>query len=85
LFVHVQVWTSSSDSKRVVDAAATATAKADWEAKKAAAEAKGETFTETAPEEVCACSAPPALRLVPRAFADSRTACDAPPLRVPRR
>jgi heat shock protein beta len=45
------VWSSSSDPKRVVDAAATSTARADWQKKKEEAEAKGETFTEKEPEE----------------------------------
>jgi len=53
------VWSSSSEPKRVPDEAATATAKADWEKKKAEAEAKGEAFTEAAPEPV---RAPAALR-----------------------
>ena len=48
----MQVWSSSSDPKRITDDAATAAARADWEKKKAEAEAKGETFSEAAPEPV---------------------------------
>ena len=48
----LQVWTSSSESKRVPDDAATATARADWEKKKSEAEAKGKAFTDKEPEPV---------------------------------
>ena len=59
----LQVWSSSSDPKRITDDAATAAARADWEKKKAEAEAKGETFAEAAPEPV-RCTRP----LTPRAM-----------------
>ena len=48
----IEVWSSSSEPKRVVDEAASKTATADWEKKKSEAEAKGETFSEKAPEPV---------------------------------
>jgi heat shock protein beta len=48
----IEVWSSSSDAKRVPDEAATAAARADWEAKKAAAEAAAAPFAESAPEAV---------------------------------
>jgi heat shock protein beta len=47
-----QVWSSSSEPKRLVDEAATATARADGEKKKGEAEAKGEPFTEPEPAQV---------------------------------
>jgi len=46
------VWSSASEPKRLVDEAASATSRADWEKKKGEAEAKGEPFTEAAPENV---------------------------------
>ena len=45
----ISVWTSSSDSTEVTDEAATATARAEWAARKAAAEAKGGAFAEAEP------------------------------------
>lgn len=45
----IYVWTPSNDSTQVPDEAATAAATADWEARKAAAEASGEAFAEPAP------------------------------------
>lgn len=47
-----QVWSSASEPKRLVDEAASAASRADWEKKKSEAEAKGEPFTEAEPEKV---------------------------------
>lgn len=57
----IEVWASSQESKQVEDAAATATAVADWEKDKAAAEAEGKEFKEAKPGPVrpallCACA-----------------------------
>ena len=52
LITRAQVWSSSSEPKRLVDEAATAASRADWEKKKSEAEAKGEPFTEPEPEKV---------------------------------
>jgi len=48
----IDVWTSTSVPKRIEDPAATAAARTSWEAAKAAAEEKGEAFSEAAPEAV---------------------------------
>ncbi len=48
----LQVWSSASEPKRLVDEAASATSRADWEKKKSEAEAKAEPFTEAEPEKV---------------------------------
>lgn len=48
----IEVWSSSQESKQVEDAAATATALADWEADKAKAEADGKEFADPKPSPV---------------------------------